>query len=127
MRFMLDENVPRAVAELLLKRGYTAEFIRDFAFPGAIDTTVATIAEQRNSILISFDGDFERIAPRIPLGQRRRFKSLSRIWLRCEEHNAAIRINAVLSFIETEYETAQNSPRNRMLLWIGKSYLTTHR
>jgi predicted nuclease of predicted toxin-antitoxin system len=68
MRFMLDENVPVDMADMLIQHGHEAQFIRDYVPPGAADVIVATISEQQNCVLISFDGDFESIAPRVPHG-----------------------------------------------------------
>jgi predicted nuclease of predicted toxin-antitoxin system len=85
MHFMLDENVPVAVADMLEKHGHKAEFIRDFVPPGSPDPLVATVSEELKAILISFDGDFQTIAPRVPHGHRLRFRKLSRIWMRCDE------------------------------------------
>jgi predicted nuclease of predicted toxin-antitoxin system len=87
MYFMLDENVPQDVANMLIGRGHKAEFVREYVVPGAPDQVVATASEELEAVLISFDGDFEVISPRIPKGQRRRFRKLSRIWVRCSEPN----------------------------------------
>jgi hypothetical protein len=38
---------------------------------------------------LSIDRDFQKIAPRIPFGERRRFQTLSRISLQCSEPQAA--------------------------------------
>jgi predicted nuclease of predicted toxin-antitoxin system len=92
MHFMLDENVPRDVADMLSARGHKAEYIRDYVSPGAPDPLVATVSQEVDAILVSFDGDFEKIAPRVPRGQRTRFRKLSRIWIRCGEPQAAQRM-----------------------------------
>lgn len=94
MHFMLDENVPVSVKDMLETHGHQAEFIRDYVPPGSADPVVATISEELDAIPVSFDGDFEKIAPRIPKGQKRRFRRLSRIWMRCREpmiHQSAVR------------------------------------
>ncbi len=127
MRFMLDENVPASVASMLQRRGHDVERIRDYVPPGSPDPLVATVSERLDAVLVSFDGDFEKIAPRIPRGQRSRFKKLSRIWLRCGEPQAAKRLELVLSFVESEYALAQQPPIRRMSLMIGKSWLRTER
>jgi predicted nuclease of predicted toxin-antitoxin system len=127
MHFLLDENVPHAVAEMLDRHGYRAEFIRDYVPRGASDPLVATLSQDLQAILVSFDGDFERIAPRIPYGQRRRFRRLSRIWLRCGEPQAAHRLQSALSLIAAEYELAQTSGTGRIIIQIGRSYLRTER
>lgn len=127
MHFMLDENVPVSVAEMLERHGHDVAWIRDYVPPGAPDPVVATISEELNAVLISFDGDFERIAPRIPRGRRARFRRLSRIWMRCGEPQAARRLEVALPFVEAEFQHAQQSSDARMLVQIGKSYLRTER
>ena len=122
---MLDENVPQDVADMLIGRGYKAEFIRDYIVPGAPDQVVATASQELEAILVSFDGDFEAISPRIPKGQRARFRRLSRIWLRCGEPQAALRCSRVLEFVEREFDIT--TPTTPMRLTIGRSYLRTDR
>lgn len=124
---MLDENVPAAVARMLTAKGHQAEFIKDYVPPGSVDPVVATVSEELDAVLLSFDGDFERIAPRVPDGQKRRFRKLSRVWLRCNEPQAATRLEAVLDFIEAEFNVARASADSRMVLWIGSNYLRTNR
>lgn len=66
---MLDENVPVDVADMLVQQGHEAEFIRDYVPPGSADVIVATVSEQQNCVLVSFDGDFEaRPAYRLAIG-----------------------------------------------------------
>ena len=127
MRFIFDENVPMDVAEMLERRGHVSEFIRDYVPPGSPDPLVATVAEEINAVLVSFDGDFQHIAPRIPQGQRSRFRRLSRIWMRCDEPAAADRFEQALALIKSEFELALHRPDSRMLIWIGSSYLRTDR
>jgi len=35
MHFMLDENVPQDVADMLIARGHKAEYIQNYVPPGA--------------------------------------------------------------------------------------------
>jgi predicted nuclease of predicted toxin-antitoxin system len=127
MDFILDENVPNNVADMLLGHGHTAVFIRDYVPPGSPDPLVATVAEQLNAVLISFDGDFQHIAPRVPQGQRARYRSLSRIWMRCFEPDGAERLEQALSLVEAEFMLAQQKADRRMLMWVASSYLRTDR
>ena len=127
MRFMLDENVPASVAEMLRGQGHEAEFIRDYVPPGSPDALVATVAQEIEAIFVTFDGDFERIAPRIPRGHRARFRRLSRVWLRCGEPQAARRLEQALSFIATEIELARRIGSGRAIIQVGKSFLRTER
>ena len=127
MDFILDENVPFNVADMLFGHGHGAVFIRDYVPPGSPDPLVATIAEQLNAVLISFDGDFQHIAPRVPQGERARFRSLSRIWMRCYEPDGAERLELALSLIESEYALAQQKVDKRMQMQVGRSFLRTDR
>ena len=126
MHFMLDENVPADVAEALRARGHTVAWIRDYIPPGSPDPLVATVSQELEAVLISFDGDFQKIAPRIPYGQRTRFRRLSRIWMRCKEPEAARRIESALALIDSEYAIAQDA-RTRLLMWIGSSFIRIDR
>jgi predicted nuclease of predicted toxin-antitoxin system len=125
MYFALDENVPQDVADMLLEQGHKAEFIRDYVPPGSPDQVVATASQELEAILVSFDGDFEVISPRIPKGQRNRFRKLSRIWLRCGEPQSAARLKSVLKFVADEFALAKTT--TPMRLTIGLSYLRTDR
>ena len=127
MYFLLDENVPQEVAEMLIKNGHQAEFIRDSIPQGSADPLVALVSEEASGILVSFDGDFEKIAPRVPDGQKVRFRKLCRIWLCCGEPQAAERLEKGLSLVQSEYDLSLDQRDKRMLVWISKGYLKTHR
>jgi predicted nuclease of predicted toxin-antitoxin system len=127
MRFMLDENVANSVSEFLRAGGFEVKYIRALVPTGSVDPLVAFVAEDHHAILVSHDGDFQKIAPRIPDGQRRRFRELSRISLRCSEFQAAARLAKALSLIEAEFQIAQDSRDKRMHLTIGESYFRTDR
>jgi hypothetical protein len=66
------------------------------------------VAEQLNAILLSFDGDFEKIAPRVARGHRARFRKLSRIFMRCAEPQAASRLKEALSLVNDEFKIARS-------------------
>jgi predicted nuclease of predicted toxin-antitoxin system len=127
MRFMLDENVPVSVAERLTALGHQADFIKDYVPEGSPDPLVATVSESLDAVLISFDGDFEKIAPRVPEGEKARFKKLSRIWMKCFEPKAAQRIEIAIDLIQSEHALASAQADTRMFFWVGGNYLKTHR
>ncbi|WP_093034333.1 DUF5615 family PIN-like protein [Roseovarius azorensis] len=127
MRFMLDENVPMSAKRYLLSTDYEVEFIRDLIPEGSVDPLVAFVAEDHKAVLVSHDGDFQKIAPRIPDGQKTRFKKLSRIWLRCNEYQTADRLKKAMSLIEAEFNIAEHNRDARMQIWIGNTYIRTER
>lgn len=127
MKFILDENVPVSVRAVLEKNGHAVELIVDHTARGSTDPIVATVSEKLDAVLVSFDGDFEKIAPRVPEGAQRRYKRLSRIWLRCSEYQAAQRLGKTLELIESEFDIAQNSRDVRMNIWLSNGYIKIYR
>ena len=124
---MLDENIANSVSLVFTRHGYECEFIRDLIPPGSVDPLVAFVAEDTNAILVSHDGDFQKIAPRIPDGQKKRFRSLSRIHLHCSEPAAAGRLESAISLIESEFSLAQSKRDPRMHIILGTTYIKTSR
>jgi predicted nuclease of predicted toxin-antitoxin system len=127
MKFMLDENVPASVTRMLEKHGHEVHRITAHVPPGSQDPLVATVSEQLDAVLVSHDGDFEKIAPRIPSGQRARFKKLSRVWLKCSEPQAASRLEGALDLIERELALAEARKDRRIHIWIANGFIRTNR
>ena len=127
MKFLLDENIPMSVFRFLSGRGHDVEFIRDLIPEGSVDPLVAFVAEEEEAILVSNDGDFQKIAPRIPDGQKRRFKRLSRIWIRCNEYQAAARLEAVWDFVALEHAAARDRRDGRMIIQVSNSFIRSDR
>ncbi len=124
---MLDENVSVSVSKLLINRNYECSYIRELLPVGSVDQLVAFVAEDKQAILVSHDGDFKKISPRIPDGQKKRFRNLSRIHLRCAEYQAADRLEKVMNFIISEYKIAQKSRDKRMMVIVGNSFIRSER
>jgi hypothetical protein len=127
MLFFLDENVANTVAIVLRKAGHEAVFIRDMIPAGSVDQLVAALAENEDAVLVSHDKDFKTIAPRIPDGQRRRFKKLSQLKLACAEPKAAERVEQNFPFIDLESQMAKKRHDKRVMIQIGKGVVTIFR
>lgn len=127
MRLFLDHNVPDSVARAFVQRGHEVVLLRDELPSDSPDELVATVSEQLGAVLVSCDTDFRRIAPRIPRGQRARFRRLSRISLECSGPRAARRVETAMSLIEHEFEIAQSSRDKRMHVVIRNDVIRTHR
>ena len=127
LRLLLDHNVPDSVARVFRKHGHEVQLVREILPVDSPDPLIAKVSEEDGSILVSCDRDFRVIAPRIPLGARTRFKKLSRISLDCNEPQAAKRVEAAMSLIESEYELAQDRPDKRLFIVIQNQGIKTHR
>jgi predicted nuclease of predicted toxin-antitoxin system len=125
--FVYDEGVPLDVAEMLRKHGHKAEYIRDHVPPGSPDPLVATVAENLKGILLSWDGDFDKIAPRVAQGQRARFRKLSRIWMRCREPQGAERLEGALELVVSEFALAMLRADQRLMMQIGNTWIRIDR
>lgn len=127
MKFFADHNVTESVCRVLEEKGHDVVRLRDELPPDSPDPVVAKFAEQIDAILISHDGDFKRIAPRIPRGRRARFRKLSRIHLRCDYAGAEKRVAAAIGLIEFEWNLAQERADKRIHIEIQKSGIKTNR
>lgn len=126
IKFFLDNCVPDSVAHVLRDAGHEVIFLRDTIPKDSPDQVVARVSEALDAVLVSYDKDFKALAPRIGVGQRR-FRKLSRVGFRCREPQAARRMEAALSLIEHEWQTAQTTTDKRMIIEIGDTAIRTIR
>jgi predicted nuclease of predicted toxin-antitoxin system len=127
IRFFIDHCVPDSAAGVLRDAGYEVTLLRERIAPTSPDPLVAAVSEMHGAVLVSLDSDFKRLAPRVPVGQRQRFRRLSRIGLRCRAPQCARRLKACLSLIAHEWMVAQASADKRMIVEIGESYVRSIR
>lgn len=88
---------------------------------------MAKVAQDSDSILLTHDGDFKTVAPRVPTGQRRRFKKLSKIHLTCKQSMAAVRVAAAIELVEFEWAGTQSRNDKRLHMVIQPHVIKTHR
>lgn len=60
MSLLIDENVPRSVAELFESRGHAVHFVRDLLPASSPDPVVATVGDRLSLIVVTWDRDFEQ-------------------------------------------------------------------
>jgi len=63
VKFLLDENFPRAAAGLLEARGHEVLDFRDEGKKGAPDADVMRLASSLNAVLLTTDKDFFHTVP----------------------------------------------------------------
>lgn len=61
MRFLVDEDLPRATDKIIQQHGYEAIDIRDAGLRGAADVDIAAYAQKHGLCLLSGDMDFADI------------------------------------------------------------------
>lgn len=127
MKFLLDQCVPASVERVSIEAGHTAVWVKNVLPTDAPDEIVATASEHAGAVLVSMDKDFKKIAPRVQVGHRARFRRLSRVSLDCTEPHAADRFQQAMSLVEAEFHLAGGRSDPRMIVLIGESYIRTNR
>lgn len=74
MRFLVDAQLPPALAGWLRERGHEAEHVFDIGMVGASDADISRYAEANGAVLITKDEDFTAL--RLP-------DRFALLWLRC--------------------------------------------
>ncbi len=116
-----------SVCKFLEGRGHTVIRLRDVIPTDSPDPIVARVAQDQDAILLSHDGDFKKIAPRIAKGERRRFNKLSKVHLNCEQARGAERLAAAIGLIEFEWAGAMTRDDKRLHVSISLGVIRTHR
>jgi predicted nuclease of predicted toxin-antitoxin system len=68
MKFLLDQNLPVVLAKWLEARGHEAEHVKRLRLQESDDLAVARHAKRTGAIVITKDGDFQRLAAPLPQG-----------------------------------------------------------
>lgn len=75
MKFLIDANLPPAMALWLRQRGHEARYVDDVLPPPALDEQIWSEATSSSEIIISKDGDFVLLAQRL--------EGPAVVWIRC--------------------------------------------
>jgi hypothetical protein len=119
MLLFIDENVPTSVTEFFRSRGHDVRFVWDLFPRGTTDPVIAKLADEQAAVVVTWNHrDFKKLADRVPVGHRRRFRRLSLISFRCRESLGRRRAEEYIEFIEFAYERAQRSRDKRLLVEI---------
>ena len=127
IRFFIDHCVPDSVGDVLREAGHEVILLRERIAPDSPDPLVAAVSEMHEAVLVSLDSDFKQLLPRVAVGDRRRFRTLSRIGLRCRAPRCAQRLQAALSLIEHEWRFARASHDTRMIVEITENHIRSIR
>ena len=63
--FLLDENVPRSLADVLRKRGFEIRMTTEIRGPGLRNSDLVDIAKETGEIILTFDSDFLSLRPEL--------------------------------------------------------------
>jgi predicted nuclease of predicted toxin-antitoxin system len=94
MRFLIDAQLPPALADWLIERGHKADHVFDLGMVAAADAMIAEYARRHEAVLVTKDEDF------LLLRLQDRFGLL---WLRCG--NATNR--ALFAWLEPRWDEVE--------------------
>jgi predicted nuclease of predicted toxin-antitoxin system len=121
MQLLIDENVPKSVADFFAARGHSVQYVRDVLAAGTPDPIVAAVGDRLSAIVVTWDRDFEKIVNRIPDGNKTRFRRLGRISFKCDEPKGRRLLERWIDHIELHYSKAINDDDIRMIIQIQDS------
>ena len=121
MLLLIDENVPNSVAEYFASRGHQVRYVRDIFPGGTPDPVIATMGDRLSAIVVTWDRDFEKLASRVPAGNRASFRRLGRVSFRCNEARGLELLKRWIGMLEYHYLQALEQPDFRMLVQIQES------
>jgi predicted nuclease of predicted toxin-antitoxin system len=128
VRLLIDENVPRSVANLFVERGHEVIHVRDQLLPGTPDPVVAAVGDSMNAIVVTWNrSDFRSLASRFSTLSGRQLRNLGLIVFRCNEAQGRRRLEQFIDLVEFEYELCQQRNDRRLIVEIGKSYFKVQR
>lgn len=103
MRFLVDAQLPQALALWLRQRGHSADHVRDLALEAQPDDKVVAKVVESGAVIITKDADFSRLSMMSP--------NCKVVWIRfgnATSQNLIRRLEPVFSEIELALEDGQN-------------------
>lgn len=128
MRFLIDEDVPRSVAEFLTERGHEVLYARDLLLPGEKDAVVATLADREKATLVTWNvKDFKKITGRRTSGGSERLRHMSMLCFKCDHSQGLRRLKQVIDAIEYEHARAMGRHDPGVFMNIHIDFFVVHR
>jgi predicted nuclease of predicted toxin-antitoxin system len=121
MLLLIDENVPRSVADYFAARGHEVKLVLELFPAGVPDPVIAAIGDRLSAIVVTWDRDFETLVRRVPAGNRERFRRLGRISFKCNEVKGRGLLEKWIDHIEFHYAAALREKDFRMIVQIQES------
>ena len=117
MQLLIDQNVPRSVADYLETRGHAALHVKDVLGPTATDQVIVAYANRIGAVVVTWNHKhFKREVTRATQQKRR----VGRISFCCPENMGVQRAKQCMELVEAEYGLAQQRHDKRILIEIRR-------
>ncbi len=122
MLLLIDENVPGSASDVSRARGQWVYPVYELFLPSTPDEVIVLAGDQQRAIVVTWNHkDFKRLATRIPVGERLRFRHLGRINFRCNEAHGRQRAADLIEWMELEFAQVQKRSDKRLTIEIGET------
>ena len=128
IQFLLDEDVPEAVAQFLRDREHNVQWSRALVPIGSPNQLVVQQANLLHAVVVTWNRrHFHPLIQRQPAGVRLRFPHAGLLSFKCDRAIAVARLSALIRFIERAYEEVQGLEDQRLIFEIWKDKFSIHR
>jgi hypothetical protein len=122
MRFLIDENAPHDVVNLLRGRGHVAEYVGE-AFAKSSPDSLLLLAAELHGHVVTIDRDFKQLLRQVPAGSRSAVdRRAGRISFSCREDQTLPRLQELLGPIEILHQHAQDQGKRFIMQISATSY-----
>ncbi len=127
IHFLLDENVPDAVAAFLVDRGHTVDLARMLLPTGSPDILIVREADRLDAVVVTWNRrHFHPLIRREPPGTRLRFARAGLLSFKCSPANAVRRLATLISRVEAEHQERQLQADTRLIFEIWEDKYSIH-
>ncbi len=127
MTLIMDECVPRSVANVFEARGHEIHHVRELLAEGAPDRVVAWAGDKLGAIIVTWDKHFNALIERVPAGSKAKFKRCGRISFKCSEPTGVELAEKWMDSIEFEFNRSHSMDDRRVIITVMTSGLKIHR
>lgn len=119
LKFLVDQNVPRVVADYLRGKGYETLLVREALTEDAEDPVIAKYASNIQAVVVTWNArDFVRLIARAPRGENNRFRRAGLLCFECPEPRGLQRLLQLFPLIQAEHALLQVMSDRRLFVTV---------
>ncbi len=128
IHFLLDEDVPEAVAQFLRDREHIVTWSRALIPLGSPDPLVVREADRLGAVIVTWNRrHFHPIIRREQSGVLPRFPRAGLLSFKCNRVHAVNRLSDLIELVEREYAECQRQDDKRLIFEIWEDKYSIHR
>lgn len=127
MRFLVDEDVPKSVADVLRAR-HDVLLVKETIGERSTDDAVAALAESQGLVLVTWNvRHFKALAVNMSKGGRVKCRTLNWVGFECDRAEGVLRATETIEHIELEAKLVEQVPKRRLYVLVCSKDLRINR